>query len=97
MKFMPRHRGHIAVKNDTIHEWACLSVTEKNDHATYFPNAPRIVKMGEIWGRNQNDKKLKIWIFLHKIICCGCVFESPHRGDSNTHPKHMILWRTYDN
>ena len=22
--------------------------------------------------------------------------ESPHRGDSNTHPKHMILWRTYD-
>ena len=20
-----------------------------------------------------------------------------HRGDSNTHPKHMILWRTYDN
>ena len=19
-----------------------------------------------------------------------------HRGDSNTHPKHMILWRTYD-
>ena len=19
------------------------------------------------------------------------------RGDSNTHPKHMILWRTYDN
>ena len=23
--------------------------------------------------------------------------ESPHRGDSNTHPKHMILWRTYDN
>ena len=22
--------------------------------------------------------------------------ESPHRGDSNTHPKDMILWRTYD-
>ena len=21
----------------------------------------------------------------------------PHRGDSNTHPKHMILWRTSDN
>ena len=36
-------------------------------------------------------------IFLHKIKCCGCVLESPHRGDSNTHPKHMILWRTYDN
>ena len=28
--------------------------------------------------------------FSIKIICCGCVLESPHRGDSNTHPKHMI-------
>ena len=56
-----------------------------------------IVKMGEIWGRNQNDKNGLFSIFLHKIICCGCVSESPHRGDSNTHPKHMILWRTYDN
>ena len=53
--------------------------------------------MGKIWGRNQNDKKGKISIFLHKIICCGCVLESPHRGDSNTHPKHMILWRNHDN
>ena len=35
-------------------------------------------------------------IFIHKIICCGCALESPHRGDSNTHSKHMILWRTYD-
>ena len=37
-------------------------------------------------------------IFLHKSIhvCCGCVLESPHRGDSNTHPKRMNLWRTYD-
>ena len=52
--------------------------------------------MGEILGRNQNDKNGKFSIFLHKIICCGCVLESPHRGDSNTHPKHMILWRTYD-
>ena len=54
-------------------------------------------KMGEIWGRDQNDKNGKLSIYLHKIICCGCVLESPHRGDSNTHPKHMILWRTYDN
>ena len=53
--------------------------------------------MGEIWGRNQNDKKYKISIFLHKILCCGCVIESPHRGDSNTDQKHRILWRTYDN
>ena len=31
-------------------------------------------------------------MFLHKFICCGCELESPHRGDFNTHPKHMILW-----
>ena len=36
--------------------------------------------MGEIRGRNQNDKN-----GYH------------HRGDSNTHPKHMILWTDYDN
>ena len=53
--------------------------------------------MGEIWGQNQNDKNGLFTIYLHKIIYCGCVLESPHRGDSNTHPKHMILWRTYDN
>ena len=34
---------------------------------------------------------------LHKIICCGCVLESPRRGDSNTHPQHMILWRNIAN
>ena len=47
-------------------------------HLTYSKN-------GEIWGRNQNDKNGYFSIFLHKIICCGCVLESPHRGDSNTH------------
>ena len=47
-------------------------------------------KMGEIWGRNQNDKMDIFSILLHKIICCGCVLESPRRGDSNTHPKHMF-------
>ena len=41
MKFMPRHRRQMAVSNDTKHEWVCLSVTEKNDRATYFPNGPR--------------------------------------------------------
>ena len=61
-------------------------------HLTYT-----VVKMGEICGWYQNDKNGKFSIFLHKIICCGCVLESPHRGDSNTHPKHMILWRIYDN
>ena len=34
---------------------------------------------------------------LHKIICCGCVLETPQRGDSNTHPHHMILWRNNEN
>ena len=32
-------------------------------------------------------------IFLHKIICCGCVLESPRRDDSNTHLRSIILWR----
>ena len=31
------------------------------------------------------------------IICLGCVLESPRRGDSNTHPQHMILWRNIEN
>ena len=29
--------------------------------------------------------------FSHKIICCGCVLESPLRGDSNIHRKHMFF------
>ena len=28
---------------------------------------------------------------LHKIIGRRCVLESSRRGDSNTHPQHMIL------
>ena len=39
----------------------------------------------------------KIPLFLHKNICCGCVLESPRRGDSNTHPQHMFLWRNIKN
>ena len=34
---------------------------------------------------------------LHKIICFGCVLESPHRGNSNTYPQHIILWRNVEN
>ena len=34
---------------------------------------------------------------LNKIICCGCVLESPRRGDSNTHQQHMVLWRNIEN
>ena len=41
-----------------------------------------------------NDKK---WKFLHKIICCGDILESPRGGDSNRKPQHMILRRTNDN
>ena len=59
-------------------------------HLTY------IVKMGKS-GVGIKLIKMEFSMFLHKIICCGCVLESPHRGDSNTHRKHMILWRIYDN
>ena len=31
------------------------------------------------------------------VICFECVLESPRRGDSNTHPQHMILWRNIEN
>ena len=42
-------------------------------HLTYIKN----------WGNLRlvlNDKK---WKFLHKIICCGDLLESPRGGDSN--------------
>ena len=42
MKIMSLHRGQITVLNDTKHESVCLSDTEKNKHATYFPNGSRI-------------------------------------------------------
>ena len=32
-----------------------------------------------------------IFNMLHGVMCCGCVLESPHRGDSNAHPRHAIL------
>ena len=40
------------------------------------------------------DKK---WKFLHKIIFCGDLLESPPRGDSTRSPQLMILRRTNDN
>ena len=52
-----------------------------------------IGKMGETWDWYSIDKA---WL-LHKIICCGCLLESPHRGDSNRYPQHMILRRTDGN
>ena len=36
-------------------------------------------------------------VIFHEIICCGDLLESPHRGDSNRLPQHMILRRTNDN
>ena len=42
MKFVSQQRGQRGVSNGTKHERVCSSVTEKNDRATYFPNAPRI-------------------------------------------------------
>ena len=74
----------------------CITETSPYKSDPRFP--PNIlVKMGEILGQNQNDKNGKNSIFFHKIICCGCVLESPCRGNSNTHPKCMILWRTIIN
>ena len=32
-------------------------------------------------------------IFLHKIICCERVLETPRRDDSNTHLRSKLLWR----
>ena len=34
-------------------------------------------------------KSEKYRYFSIKSLCCGCLLESPHQGDSNTHPKHM--------
>ena len=90
---------HLVSRFQTEHDDSAVSVTSRKHlrtkvtpdfHLTYSKNGGNL-------GSGSNDKKLKILIFLHKIICCGCVLELPHRGDSNTHPKHMILWRTYDN
>ena len=47
-------------------------------------------KMGEIWVRNQKDKKL-FSIFLHKNHMLW------NRVDSNIYQHHIILWRTYGN
>ena len=42
-------------------------------HLTYSKNGGNL-------GLVLNDKK---WKFLHKIICCGDLLESPRGGDSN--------------
>ena len=62
--------------------WVITETSPYKSDPKFPPNIIIIVKMGEIRGRNQNDKKRKISIFLHKIICCGCVLESPHGGEN---------------
>ena len=34
----------MVLKNDINHDRVCKSVTEINDHAKNFPNAPRIIQ-----------------------------------------------------
>ena len=57
-------------------------------HLTYSKSGENLVGI----------KMIKMDNFQYYSIksCCGCVLESPHRGDSNTHPKHD-LWRNIEN
>ena len=73
-------------KTSPHHENICTKVTP-HLHLIYS-------KTGGNLGLLIYDKKLK---FLHKIICCGDLLESPRGGDSNRKPQNMILKRTNDN
>ena len=52
----------------------------------FAPSIYNYSKIGEIWGWYQNDKKITISVFNHKIIRCGYKLESSQRGDSNRYP-----------
>ena len=79
--------GVLAVRSlDTSRKHFRTKVTP-DLHLTYSKNGGNL-------GLVLNDKK---WKFLHKIICCGDLLESPRGGDSNRLPQHMILRRTNDN
>ena len=65
----------------------CRRVTATENHIHYV-NVSVIIKFSQ---------KTSIFTLIHKIICFGCVLELPPWGDSNTHPKHMILWRIIEN
>ena len=54
-------------------------ITETSPYKSYL-RFPPIVKMGEICGRYENDKKSVILKFLYKIRYCGCVLESTTYG-----------------
>ena len=46
--------------------------------------------------RNCSDNSRKqifreIFLFHHEIVCCACLLESPHRGDSNEYKQHTII------
>ena len=32
------------------------------------------------------------FLFLHKVICCRYLLESPHLDNSNEYPQLMFLW-----
>ena len=36
----------------------------------------------------------KVFLFLHKNICCGYSIEAPWQVASNEYPQHMFIWRT---
>ena len=38
-----------------------------------------------------NVIKTTFWLFTPRNTCCGCLLESPRRGDSNKYPQHMFL------
>lgn len=41
---------------------------------------------------NANWKIIFCQIFIkYKNLCCGCPFDSPHRGDPNEHQQHRFL------
>ena len=69
---------------------AKMHITETDLHLTYSKNGVNGVGIKMIKSGN-------FQYFSIKFVCRGCVLELPRRGDSNTHPQHMILWRTYDN
>ena len=71
-----------------------IHITETSPYKSYPRFAPNNSKNGGNLGLVLKDKK---WIFLHKIICCCDLLESPRASDSNRLPQHMISRRNYDN
>ena len=67
--------------NPVNHSLAIITETSPNKNHQRFPDLHLAnSKNGENLGLVLNDKKSK---FLHRIICCGDLLESPRGGDSN--------------